>query len=159
MHRHTIFGINPIAIHDLPPPIPPQPFHLPLTTAPDEDTASIASSRANSVQPSDIEDVKRGKVDRFGRQTRERTNSPDPRTIQKKKATPKRELPAVIMEFLAALPPAHMFDGATFHVDELVKLIRNANVPFPAGFQVNGKRARANDDDEGPVRGFKKYSK
>jgi hypothetical protein len=157
MHRHTIFGINPIAIHDLPPPIPPQHFQPPSATAPDDDAASTTSSRANSVQPVDMDDARRGKVDRFGRQTRERTNSPDPRTIQKKKAVNKRELPAVIMDFLAALPPAHMFDGATFHVDELVKLIRNANVPYPAGFVVNAKRARANDDDDGPARGMKKY--
>jgi Suppressor of forked protein (Suf) len=152
MHRHTLFGVNPIATYDLPPPLPTIISH-PIPTAQDDDTFSIASSRANSVQPSDIDDPKRPRLDRFGRQIRERTNSPDPRTV-KKKTTAKRELPAVIIDFLAALPPATMFDGATFHVDELIKLIRDANVPYPA---VKNKRARASDDDDGHVRGVKKY--
>jgi hypothetical protein len=152
MHRHTLFGVNPIATYDLPPPLPPIISH-PIPTAQDDDVFSIASSRANSVHPPDIDDPKRSKLDRFGRQIRERTNSPDPRTV-KKKTTAKRELPAVIIDFLAALPPATMFDGATFHVDELIKLIRDANVPYPA---VKNKRARASDDDDGHVRGVKKY--
>ena len=120
-----------------------------MPNARDDDASSAVSSRANSVQPSDVDEAKRAKRDRFGRQTRERTNSPDPRTI-KKKTSSKRDLPAAIINFLAALPPASMFDGATFHVDELIKLIRDANVPYPVGFVVNSKRARGNEDDEGP---------
>src|SRR5438046_10035092 len=92
---------------------------------------------------------------RVGREVSERTNSPDPRTI-KKKSLGKRELPPSILAFLAALPPAHLFDGATFHVDELVKLIRDANVPYPTGLVVKSKRARGDDDDDGPARGMKK---
>jgi cleavage stimulation factor subunit 3 len=155
MTRHTTFGVNPVAIYDLPPSLPPA---IPEHPAPahDEDVASVISSRANSVQPSDMDDSKRLKLDRFGRHVRERTNSPDPRTT-KKKSSNKRELPRPILEFLAALPPANMFDGATFHVDELVKLIRDVNVPYPAGFIVKTKRARGSDDDEGPARGIKKY--
>lgn len=154
MRRHTIFGVNPIAIYDLPPPLPPIISH-PLPTQ-DDDTSSVASSRANSVQPSDVE-TKRLKHDRFGRQIRERTNSPDPRTIKKKGSAGKNELPPAILEFLAALPPANIFDGATFHVDELVKLIRDANVPYPVGFVVKNKRTRGSDDDDGNPRGMKKY--
>ena len=75
----------------------------------------------------------------------------------KKKAKDRRELPAVVIDFIAALPPASMFDGALFHVDELVKLIRDVNLPLPAGFMANGKRARGMDDDDGPARGNKKY--
>jgi hypothetical protein len=145
MHRHTLFNINPIAIHDLPPPLPP--FLIPPT----DDTVSETSSRAGSVAPS--EDDKR-KIDRFGRPIRERTNSPNPQTIKKK--NPKRELPSAIMEFLAVLPPANVFDGATFHIDELVKLIRNAKVPYPAGFVMNGKRTR---DDEDSMLGTMKRSR
>ena len=155
MTRYTSFGVNPIAIYDLPPPLPPA---IPQQVAParDEDASSVISSRANSVQPSDMDESKRLKLDRFGRQVRERTNSPDPRTI-KKKSSSKRELPPSILEFLAALPPANMFDGATFHIDELIKLIRDTNVPYPVGFTVKSKRTRGSDDDEGPVRGMKKY--
>ena len=155
MVRHSSFGVNPVAIYDLPPPLPPVTPQRPAP-AQDEDASSVISSRANSVQPSDMDDLKRLKLDRFGRHVRERTNSPDPRTI-KKKGSSKRELPSSILEFLAALPPANMFDGATFHVDELVKLIRDANVPYPVGFVVKTKRARGSDDDEGPARGIKKY--
>jgi Suppressor of forked protein (Suf) len=155
MHRHTLFGINPVAVYDLPPQLPP-PVQPPAPTSQEDDASSVASSRANSVQPSEIEDGKRLKVDRFGRQVRDRTNSPDPRNI-KKKSSSKRELPGVIMDFLAVLPPASMFDGATFHVDELVKLIRDANVPYPIGFVVRAKRARGSDDDDVPQRGVKKY--
>ena len=155
MIRHTLFGVNPIAIYDLPPPLPPNiPQHL--AQAQDEVASSVVSSRANSVQPSDMDEPKRLTFDRFGRQVRERTNSPDPRTI-KKKTSGKRELPHSILAFLAALPPAHLFDGATFHVDELVNLIRDANVPYPTGFVVKSKRARGDDDDDGPARGMKKY--
>lgn len=153
--RHTLFGVNPIATYDLPPSLPPA---IPQQLAPahDEDASSVISSRANSVQPSDMDEPRRLKLDRFGRRIRERTNSPDLRTI-KKKSSSKRELPPSILEFLAALPPANMFDGATFHVDELIKLIRDANVPYPAGFVVKTKRARGSDDDDGPARGMKKY--
>jgi hypothetical protein len=155
MQRHTLFGINPVAIYDLPPTLPP-PVQPTAPTSQDDDAYSIASSRANSVQPSDIDEGKRLKVDRFGRQVRDRTSSPDPRNIKKKNLS-KRELPAVIMDFLAALPPASMFDGATFHVDELVKLIRDANVPYPVGFVGKTKRARGSDEDDIPQRGVKKY--
>ena len=155
MHRHTMFDINPVAIYDLAPPLPPQ-VQPPAPTSQEDDATSVASSRANSVQPSDMDEGKRLKVDRFGRQIRDGTSSPDPRNI-KKKFSSKRELPAVIMDFLAALPPASMFDGATFHVDELVKLIRDANVPYPVGFVVKAKRARGIDDDDIPQRGVKKY--
>lgn len=125
----------------------------------DDDAASVTSSRANSVQPSDMDESsrQRQKLDRFGRQTRDRTNSPDPRTLPKKKAKDKRELPAPIMDFIAALPPANMFDGALFHVDELLRLIRDVNLPLPSAFAVNGKRARGMEDEEGPARGSKKY--
>ena len=79
MIRHTLFGVNPIAIYDLPPPLPPNiPQHL--AQAQDEVASSVVSSRANSVQPSDMDEPKRLTFDRFGRQVRERTNSPDPRT-------------------------------------------------------------------------------
>jgi len=160
-YRHTLFGINPIAAYDLPPPLPPAIQALPQpTTNGDDDAASITSSRANSVQPADIDESnrQRQKLDRFGRHTGDRTNSPDPRTLPtKKKAKDKRELPAVVIDFIAALPPASMFDGALFHVDELVKLIRDVNLPLPAGFMANGKRARGMDDDDGPARGNKKY--
>ena len=61
------------------------------------------------------------------------------------------------MDFLAALPPAAMFDGATFYVDELVKLIRDAGVPYPVGFVVKSKRGRGDDDDDLGQRGTKKY--
>ena len=61
------------------------------------------------------------------------------------------------MDFIAALPPARMFDGALFHIDELLRLIRDVNLPLPSGFVVNGKRARGMDDEEGPARGNKKY--
>ena len=44
---------------------------------------------------------------------------------------------------MAALPPAGMFDGATFHIDELVRLIRDVNVPFPVGFV----RKRGREDE------------
>jgi len=152
MRRHTLFGINPIAIHDLPPQLPP--ILPPPATGAEDDVVSETSSRAGSVQPPDMEDGKRTKLDRFGRQTRERTNSPNPQTV-KKKASSKKELPAAIIDFLTALPPAHMFDGATFHIDELVKLVRNANVPYPTGFVVNTKRARG-DDDDFPTGGSKK---
>jgi len=54
------------------------------------------------------------------------------------------------------LPPAGMFDGATFHVDELVRLIRNADVPFPKEFTGNGKRLREEDEGE-DLLGRKKY--
>ena len=155
MTRHTLFGVNPIPTYDLPPPLPPT---IPQHPAParDEDASSVISSRANSVQPSEMDEPQRVKLDRFGRQIRERTNSPDLRT-NKKKISSKRELPPSILEFLAALPPANMFDGATFHVDELVKLIRDANVPYPVRFVVKTKRARGSDDEEGPARGMKKY--
>lgn len=103
-----------------------------------------------------MDEPKRLKLDRFGRHVRERTNSPDLRTI-KKKSSSKRELPPSILEFLAVLPPANMFDGATFHIDELIKLIKDANVPYPAGFVVKTKRARGSDDDDVPARGMKKY--
>ena len=63
----------------------------------------------------------------------------------------------MVMDFIASLPPASMFDGALFHVEELVKLIRDVNLPLPAGFGVNGKRARGMDDEDGPPRGSKKY--
>src|SRR5271169_1930541 len=105
MHRHTLFGVNPIAIHDLPPPLPPI-IANPLPSLQEDDSSSIASSRANSVQPFDFDEAKRLKLDRFGRQARERTSSPDPRTIKKKSSGKRAELPAVIMDFLAALPPA-----------------------------------------------------
>jgi len=150
MRRHIQYDVNPIARYDLPPPLPPPPSQSTFPTTRDDDASSVASSRANSVQPSDIDDAKRTKLDRFGRKISERTNSPDLRTIKKKGAN-KRELPATILNFLAALPPASIFDGATFHVDELIKLIREANVPYPAGFVVNSKRARETDDD-GPPR-------
>jgi hypothetical protein len=151
MQRHALFGVNPIAFYDLPPPLPLMPsVHA---TLPDDDTRSITSSRANSVQP-EI-DEPRAKPNRRGlRQPRERTNSPAPRTLNTKST--KRDLPPQIMDFLAALPPAPMFDGATFHVDELIKLIRNVNVPYPIGFTVNSKRARGSDDDEGIARGMKR---
>ena len=157
--RHTIFGINPIAAYDLPPPLPPTIIPPAPTNDGEDDVASVTSSRANSVQPSDIDEppCRRQKLDRFGRQTRDRTNSPDPRTLPKKKAKDKRELPAPIMDFIAALPPARMFDGALFHIDELLRLIRDVNLPLPSGFVVNGKRARGMDDEEGPARGNKKY--
>ena len=54
MHRHTLFGINPIAIHDLPPQLPP--LLPPPATAAEEDAVSETSSRAGSVQPPDMED-------------------------------------------------------------------------------------------------------
>ena len=56
------------------------------------------------------------------------------------------------------LPPAAAFDGATFHIDELVRLIRDAGVPYPVGFVVKSKRGRG-DDDDGDLgqRGSKKY--
>lgn len=152
MHRHTLFGINPIGIYDLPPPLPP----LVPQPSQDDDAVSVISSRANSVQPSDIDEPKRSKRDRLGIQTRERTNSPDPRTI-KRKVPGRRELPQVILDFLASLPPANIFDGATFHVDELLKLIREANVPYPAGFMSKNKRARGDEDEDGVTRGIKKY--
>lgn len=114
----------------------------------------MASSRANSVQPSDTDNAKKGKLDRVKRTARERTQSPDPRTLKKKVAT-KPELPTAILDFLAALPPARIFDGATFHVEELVKLIRNVNVPLPASSIGNSKRGHANDDD-GDARAAKK---
>jgi Suppressor of forked protein (Suf) len=153
--RHTVFGINPIVIYDLPPPPPPILSHQPEPLRNDE-TSSVTSSRANSVQPSDMNEARQLKLDRFNRPIRERTNSPDPRTI-KQKVSSKRELPTAIMDFLAALPPASMFDGATFHIDELVKLIRNANVPYPTGFVMNSKRGRGSDDDDNVPRGVKKY--
>jgi Suppressor of forked protein (Suf) len=103
-----------------------------------------------------MDEPKRAKVDRFGRQLRQKANSPEPRTV-KKTTSNKRELPAAIMDFLAALPPASMFDGATFHIDELIKLIRNARVPYPPGFVVDAKRARV--DDEEDARGTKKISR
>ena len=143
MHRKTFFGVNPIATHDLPPPLLPLPQSIQPPSV-DEDAISETSSRAGSVQPSDL-DERRPKLDRFGRQIRDRANSPNPHIVKKKNT--KKELPTVIMEFIAALPPASMFDGATFHVGELVELIRNANVPYPAGFVVNAKRARGDDDD------------
>src|SRR5579859_3508194 len=157
IHRHTLFGINPIAVYDLPPPLPPIDLQPPpniVTPNDDDDATSVTSSRANSVHPSDLDDGRRKKKDRFGRQIRDGA-SPVPKPA-KTKTIGKKELPGVILEFMASLQPAHMFDGATFHVDELVKLIRNANVPYPAGFAVNAKRARG-DDDEGMVRGVKKY--
>ena len=141
MKRHTQFDVNPIALHDLPPPLPLQVIP-PVST---EDDVSETSSRAGSVQPADLEE-RRSKLDRFGR--RERTNSPNPQIVKKKGN--KKELPAVVVEFLAALPPASMFDGATFHIDELVRLLRNTNIPYPAGFVVDAKRARGEEDD-GPI--------
>jgi len=148
VQRHTAFGINPIAVYDLAPPLPPVVLQPSTSTAREDDATSITSSRANSVQPVDFEEAKRIRLDRFGRQGRERTKSPDVRTVKKKGAS-RRELPAVLMDFLAALPPASMFDGATFHVDGLLKLIREANVPYPVGF-VAKKRSRGDDDDDGP---------
>jgi hypothetical protein len=152
MQRHTLYGVNPIAVYDLPPPLPPQVPHHPPLAIPADDAASVASSRANSVQPPEIDESRRQKPDRrLGRQAREKADSPAPRP-NKTKASKQRDLPAVIIDFLAALPPAHMFDGATFHIDELLKLIRNANVPYPTGFIVNNKRPRGSDDDEGAAR-------
>jgi cleavage stimulation factor subunit 3 len=152
MQRHTLFGVNPIATYDLPPPLAPALSALPAPAAMDDDTRSIASSRANSIQPDPEE---RRPKDRR-RQNRAKQGSPDPRTI-KTKAQRQKELPGVIMELLTLLPPAHMFQGATFHVDELIKLIRNAGVPWPPGFVPNLKRARE-DDDEGVSRRMKRTS-
>jgi len=145
MTRHTRFGINPIAHHDLPPPLPQLVF--PPATAPpvegvphvnDDDVISKISSRAGSVQPSepDHEPAKRKKIDRFGRQISDRTNSPNPQQSKRVRHGGKqgRDLPKEIIDFLGALPPAEMFDGATFHVDELVRLIRDVGVPLPSGF-------------------------
>ena len=111
-------------MHDLPPPLP---IGIPILPPP-ELTTSVPSSRAQSVQP----------VEHAMKQ------QPTP---TKKKS--KRELPEILMDFLAMLPPPHLFDGATFHVEELLKLIRNADVPLPAV-----KRGREEEEDG---RGNKKY--
>jgi len=109
----------------------------------------MISSRAGSVQPSepDHEPPKRKKIDRFGRQIPDRANSPNPQQSKRARQGGKqgRDLPREIIEFLGALPPAGMFDGATFHVDELVRLIRDVGVPFPAG--VVRKRGREGDEE------------
>jgi hypothetical protein len=155
VNRHTLFGINPIAIFDLPPPLPAIPISS--TTVPhDDEISSVPSSRAASVQPSDLDVPKPRKLDRFGR---DKGNSPNPQTVKPKTgAASKRELPQAILDFLAVLPPAATFDGATFHIDELVRLIRDAGVPYPVGFVVKSKRGRG-DDDDGDLghRGSKKY--
>jgi len=154
VHRHTLFGVNPIATFDLPPPLPPVPPPTIPHNDNDDDISSIPSSRAASVQPSDLDIPRSRKLDRFGR---DKANSPNPQTVKQKKVASKRELPPAIMDFLAALPPAAMFDGATFYVDELVKLIRDAGVPYPVGFVVKSKRGRGDDDDDLGQRGTKKY--
>jgi Suppressor of forked protein (Suf) len=145
--RHSTLGMNPIAIYDLPPPLSPiksQPseaIHI-------ENGSSVPSSRANSVQPPDVDEARRAPLDRI---RQERMNSPDPR-VGKKMAATKLELPSVLMEFLAALPPARMFDTATFHIDELVKLIRSVNVPLPQGSVLHSKRNRGSEEDGDYVR-------
>jgi cleavage stimulation factor subunit 3 len=155
VNRHTLFGINPIAIFDLPPPLPA--ITISSTTVPhDDDISSVPSSRAASVQPSDLDVPKPRKLDRFGR---DKGNSPNAQNVKPKTgAASKRELPLAILDFLAVLPPAVVFDGATFHIDELVRLIRDAGVPYPVGFVVKSKRGRG-DDDDGDLghRGSKKY--
>jgi hypothetical protein len=99
------------------------------------------------VQPNDIDDTapKRKKIDRFGRQMRERTHSPDARPKKQARggAGKRGDLPREVVDFVAALPPAGMFDGATFHIEELVRLIRDVNVPFPVGFV----RKRGREDE------------
>ena len=158
MRRYSRYGINPVGVYDLGPPLPPVIIQAPNPAQPEDDAVSVASSRANSVAPSDMDEPKKTKLDRFGRQIRQRTDSSDSRTVMKK-ASNKRELPAAIMEFLAVLPPASMFDGATFHIDELIKLIRNSKVPYPPGFVLDGKRAHVDDDEDGIMRAAKRVSR